>query len=156
MNRNPKNPIKRNKNLQPLSRDHHHSLLLSWKIRTGFSKGVSVERIKRYADWFFSHHIQPHFEMEEKYLFPILGNEHELVKKAISEHRRLGRLFNETQNPSKSLSLIEEELEQHIRFEERVLFNEIQQVATEEQLITLSEIHSDEKFKDNSEDEFWT
>src|SRR5690606_10923423 len=28
-------PIKRNKDLQPFSRDHHHSLLLCWKIRTG-------------------------------------------------------------------------------------------------------------------------
>lgn len=151
-----KKPIKRNKNLQPLSRDHHHSLLLCWKIRTGFLKSISVERIKRYADWFFKHHIQPHFELEEKLLFPILGKRHELVKKAISEHRRLGRLFNDTENPSKSLGLIEEELEQHIRFEERVLFNEVQKIASEEQLSIILKLHNDEKFKDNTHDEFWT
>ncbi len=148
-------PIKRNKNLQPLSRDHHHSLLLCWKIRTGFSKGVDVERIKRYTDWFFEHHVRPHFELEEKHVFPILGSQHELIKKAIAEHKRLGRLFNDTKDISKSLSLIEEELEQHIRFEERVLFNEIQKVATEEQLKTISKLHTDEKFRYNTDDPFW-
>lgn len=148
-------PIKRNKNLQPLSRDHHHSLLLCWKIRTGFSKGVEPERIKRYVDWFFEHHVRSHFEMEEKHVFPILGNHSELVKRAIAEHQRLGRLFNDTQDVRKSLSLIEEELEKHIRFEERVLFNEIQKVATEEQLRTISNLHRDERFDDNADDVFW-
>ena len=150
-----KKPIKRDKNLQPLSRDHHHSLLLCWKIRTGFSKEVPVERIKRYSDWFFEHHIGPHFELEEKHMFPVLGKNDPLVKKAISEHRRLGRLFDDTEDIPKSLSLIEEELEQHIRFEERVLFNEIQQVATEKQLRTISKLHTDEKFIDNTDDPFW-
>lgn len=156
MNMETKKPIKRNKDLQALSRDHHHSLLLCWKIRTGFSKDVAAERIKRYTDWFFEHHISPHFEMEEKHLFPILGNSNELVKKAMAEHRRLGRLFNDTDDIPKSLSLIEEELEKHIRFEERVLFNEIQRAASEEQLKTISKLHSDEKFRDNTDDEFWT
>lgn len=150
-----KKPIKRNKNLQPLSRDHHHSLLLSWKIRTGFSKGVATERIKCYADWFFAHHIHPHFEMEEKHLFPIMESNNPLVKKAIAQHKRLRRLFNDTKNIEKSLTLIEEELEQHIRFEERVLFNEIQKIATEKQLLIISKIHTDGKFNDNTDDPFW-
>lgn len=148
-------PIKRHKSIQPLSRDHHHSLLLCWKIRTGFSKDVPAERIKRYTDWFFGHHIEPHFELEEKHLFPILGENNPLVKKAISEHRRLKRLFKDNEDASKSLSLIEEELEQHIRFEERVLFNEIQKIATEKQLRTILKLHTDEKFIDNTDDPFW-
>lgn len=158
-----KNPIKRHKSIQPLSRDHHHSLLLCWKIRTGFSKDVPAERIKRYTDWFFEHHIEPHFELEEKHLFPILGENNPLVKKAISEHRRLKRLFKDNDDASKSLSLIEEELEQHIRFEERVLFNKIQKVATKEQLKSISKMHTDEifndnigdRFNDNTDDPFW-
>jgi hypothetical protein len=148
-------PIKRNKNLQPLSRDHHHSLLLCWKIRTGFTKKVGVERIKHYADWFFEHHIHPHFEMEETHLFPILGNSSPLIKKARAQHQRLRRLFNDINDIEKSLSLIEEELERHIRFEERVLFNEIQKIATEKQLGIISKIHTDGKFNDNTDDPFW-
>ncbi len=155
MNPEPKKPIKRHRSIQPLSRDHHHSLLLCWKIRTGFSKDVPVERIKRYTDWFFEIHIEPHFEMEEKHVFPILEEDNPLVKRAISEHRRLGRLFKDTKDIMKSLSLIEEELERHIRFEERVLFNEIQKAATEEQLETISKLHTDEKFNDITDDPFW-
>jgi len=60
-------PIKRHESIQPLSRDHHHGLLLSWKIRSGISKGVDINRIKKYADWFYTNHIKPHFGIEEKY-----------------------------------------------------------------------------------------
>lgn len=148
-------PIKRDKALVQVSRDHHHGLLLCWKIRTGFTKGVAIERIKRYTDWFFKTHLVPHFELEEKYMFPILGDKDELVKRALTEHRRLVRLFTETRSISKSLGLIEEELEQHIRFEERVLFKEIQKVASKEQLKTISELHDETNFQDNTEDEFW-
>ena len=57
-------PQKRHKALQPLSREHHHGLLLSWKIRSGFSKNIEPKRIRTYADWFFKTHLIPHFEME--------------------------------------------------------------------------------------------
>lgn len=150
-----KTPIKRNKALQPFSRDHHHGLLLCWKIRTGFSKQIEPRRIKRYADWFYNNYLKHHFELEEKHIFPILAYDNELVKRALAEHRRLGRLFNDIEDIKKSLALIEEELEQHIRFEERMLFNEIQKIATEKQLQTISKIHTDERFNDNSDDPFW-
>lgn len=150
-----KKPIKRDKNIQPLSRDHHHTLLLCWKIRKGFSKEVAPERMKTYSDWFFFNHVLPHFKIEEKYLFPVLGEEHEMVKKALAEHRRLERLFRDDKEITRSLSLIEEELEHHVRFEERELFNEIQKQAIPEQLEMIAEIHKDERFQENTDDEFW-
>lgn len=149
-----KAPVKRDKALQPLSRDHHHSLLLCWKIRSALSKGIAVARIKKYTDWFFQNHIGPHFAEEEKDIFPILGEGHELVKKAVTEHRRIARLFNAHQDVERSLSRLEELLERHIRFEERVLFNEVQKVATPEQLQQVAR-HHEERFQDNIEDEFW-
>lgn len=148
-------PIKRHKAIQPLSREHHQGLLLSWKIRTGLSKGVSTDRIKTYVDWFYKTHLIPHFEEEEVNLFPILGNDNELVKKAVAQHRRLHRLFRSTGELQKSLNHIEEELEKHIRFEERVLFNEIQKVATEQQLRLVLEHHNETKFSENNTDKFW-
>lgn len=148
-------PIKRNEHIQPLSRDHHHTLLLCWKIRKGFSKGVALKRIKAYSDWFFANHVQPHFRIEEQYMFPVLGNDHEMVKRALAEHRRLERLFNEEKDLERSLSLIEEELEKHVRYEERELFNVIQEQATTEELQLIAENHNDERFQDNVTDEFW-
>lgn len=148
-------PIKRITELQPLSRDHHHGLLLCWKIRTGLKKNVAPERIKKYLDWFWLNHLKTHFEIEEQYVFTILDNENELVKQALAEHRRLKRMFENGNDIYKSLSLIEEVLEAHIRFEERILFNEIQKVATNEQLKQIEAHHINDHFCENTADEFW-
>lgn len=148
-------PIKRHESLVPFSREHHHSLLLSWKIRQGLSNGTPIKRIKKYADWFFKEQIEPHFVNEEKYMYPILGNDHKLVKKALSEHRRLTRLFNQSEDLERALHNIEEELDRHIRFEERELFMLIQEKATEEELKKIDEFHDEIKFEENEEDMFW-
>lgn len=148
-------PIKRSEALKALSREHHYGLLLCWKIRNGFKKAVGPERIQLYTNWFFENYLQPHFKEEEELIFPILGNEHKLVKKAISEHRRLKRLFNEKVDINKSLSLIEEELERHIRFEERILFNELQQLISKEQVDMITSTHDTQDITDNWHDKFW-
>lgn len=148
-------PIKRNENLKSISREHHHGLLLSWKIRAGLKKEVDPLRIKKYLDWFYKEHLLPHFEIEEKYIFPILGSGNELVKRAIAEHQRLICLFESQNEVLKNIHSIEEELEAHIRFEERILFNEIQEIATEEQLEQVKIHHRENKFVDNDEDAFW-
>lgn len=149
-------PLKRHSSLQPLSRDHHHGLLLCWKIRTGFSKGADPERVKAYADWLFAEHLLPHFELEERHVFPLLGDkEHPMVKRALREHRRLKRLFTANDDLAKQLSLIEEELTAHIRYEERVLFNELQKVATPEQLAVVEALNRGQPFMDDWADQFW-
>ncbi|MEC7772126.1 MAG: hemerythrin domain-containing protein [Bacteroidota bacterium] len=148
-------PIKRHSVLQGVSREHHHGLLLCWKIRTGLSKNVPMERIKDYVDWFYKTYLVPHFELEETYIFPIVGNDHPWVKKALSDHRRLNRLFTSTTADMKTLGQIEETLEQHIRFEERQLFNYVQEMANNKQLDIIKKQHSNEKFNDNISDPFW-
>lgn len=150
-----KKPIKRHKALQPLSRQHHFGLLFSWKLRKGFSKNIAPERLQKYAAWFFEEEIKPHFEAEEKYVFPVLDENNELIVRALKEHRRLERLFKEAVNPEKSLSQLEEELDAHIRFEERILFNEIQKVATESQLEKIAEIHAETETPPEYSDPFW-
>ena len=149
------NPIKRKEALKPLSRDHHHGLLLCWKIRQGIKLNVEPERIKKYLDWFWMSYLKPHFEIEEQYVFPILGIENELVKQALAEHRTLKRLFYFLDDLSKTNSLIEKELEMHIRFEERVLFNAIQSLASSEQLIQIEIDCEDKCFYENLSDPFW-
>lgn len=149
------NPIKRNEALKPLSRDHHHGLLLCWKIRQGIKLNIEPGRIKKYLDWFWLSYLKPHFEIEEKYIFPVLGNENELIKQALAEHRRLKRFFEAEDDLPKNISLIEKELEKHIRFEERVLFNKIQTVASSEQLLQIQHDSSDKIFYENLSDVFW-
>ncbi len=146
-------PIKRNKALQPLSREHHQGLLLSWKIKKGISKSVAPERIADYIKWFHEHYLKPHFEAEERHLFPILGNEHPLVARALKEHAELTALVEV--NLHNNLNEFASLLEKHIRFEERVLFNELQETATADQLIHLEEQLTDTSFCGIWEDEFW-
>jgi len=50
---------------------------------------------------------------------------------------------------------LEEELDAHIRFEERVLFNEIQKIATEAQLKKIEAIHSGNEKSTDYHDPFW-
>lgn len=150
-------PIKRNKSLQPLSRDHHHGLLLCWKIRTALKKGIDINRIKDYSNWFYANSLRHHFDDEEKLLFPLLGKDHELIKKALADHRRLRRLFKDERDTERSLSLIEEELDSHIRFEERILFNEIQESVGRELLEEVNrKLHPEVKDPDAAwHDHFW-
>lgn len=148
-------PLKRAEFLKTFSREHHHGLLLCWKIKTGFSKGVSVERMKKYLDWFYKSHLKSHFELEEKYIFPILGNENVHIKQAIEEHIIICNLFSNTSEIEESLKKILVELEKHIRFEERVLFNEIQKASSPENFDYINSLHSGEKFIENTSDVFW-
>ncbi|MFT7591623.1 MAG: iron-sulfur cluster repair protein YtfE (RIC family) [bacterium] len=147
-------PIKRIEELQPLSREHHFGLLVCWKIKQGIKKGIELERIKKYTDWFWDKHLQYHFEIEENYIFPILGNKHSLIVQAIKEHQQLKEIFNDQADLSGSLSQLGQELQKHIRFEERVLFNEIQKVATKEELDLVATVHTS-NFKEDYQDEFW-
>jgi iron-sulfur cluster repair protein YtfE (RIC family) len=150
-----KKPLKRHEALKPLSRQHHFGLLFSWKLRKGFAENISIDRLKAYTNWFFINEIEPHFKLEEDYIFPILDAGHPFIVRVLKEHRRLERLFHDQENIQNSLSLLEEDLEAHIRFEERVLFTEIQKVATKEELEEIKKIHFDSGSKEDYPDPFW-
>lgn len=148
-------PLKRHPALHHLSHDHHHGLLLCWKIRQGFKLEVEPDRMKTYCEWFWGNHLQAHFEEEEKLIFPVLSTDDPMIKQAMSEHKRLRKLFSTWENPEKTLGQIEEELEKHIRFEERVLFPVIQEKASPIQLEEIAAHGEREKFVENGEDTFW-
>lgn len=154
---NMNHPLKRHEALKPLSIDHHHGLLLCWKIREGRKKQVDIDRIKAYTDFFFNSQLRPHFKFEEEEIFVLLGNDHPMVKKAKRDHIHLENLFNENSNVERALTEIEKDLESHIRFEERVLFNEIQQEVPLHKLEDLK--HKEEAVKtpnpDDWHDKFW-
>lgn len=148
-------PIKRKESLKPLSREHHHGLLLCWKIKQGKQRNVEAGRILNYLIWFWINHLKAHFETEENHIFPILGNGHQLVKRALEEHRTLRRLFEGGTDLQDRINRIELELDKHIRFEERILFKEIQNKASEEQLRQIQPLMTDKHFLDKLDDPFW-
>lgn len=149
-------PIKRHIALQPISHDHHFGLLVCWKIKAGLNKGVEPERIKKFCNFFYEIHLNNHFIAEENYIFPVLGKNDKLIKRAMKEHHLLRKLFKDKNGDTQNLTLIEKHLEEHIRFEERELFSKVETVATEEHLQTIGNIKSEDiKTLENWKDEFW-
>lgn len=149
-------PLKRHPALQPLSREHHFALLLCWKIRKGLQNSVSPERIGAYVKEMWKQQLSSHFELEEKFLYPIIGQQYECILDAIADHRLLKWLILLQPFSNKTLSRIEKKLASHIRLEERVIFPEIQKVATEKQMKMVEEIHNEPIEELSWEDNFWS
>jgi hypothetical protein len=139
--------------LAPLSQEHKHAQMLCWKIREGIKRNVPLERIMAYANWYFNNQLVYHFEIEQKYIFPILGKDSPSVKKALSAQRKLSRLFAEKNNFERSLSRIEEELDFLVRFEEKVLFEEVKHSAGTMQLRKI--VHQQPLNQMQWQDTFW-
>lgn len=148
-------PIKRHEAIQPLSREHHHGLLLCFRIRVGLHRNIELTRIKQYVDWFWANHLREHFDIEEKHVFPVLDTHDEMHIQAIDEHRRLEALINQDAIHGPTLDQIATLLEGHIRFEERVMFNRIQDIATPEQLAEILANHDQQIICDDWKDPYW-
>lgn len=152
-------PIKRSIQLQPLSREHHDGLLFVWKIRQGLEKRISLENLKEYAGWYWRHHIKPHFFQEEKILIPYMPVDHHLALQLKREHEYIRELIlSIDREPDKydfiSLANL---LESHIRFEERELFNYLEELLTAQQLEEVFEKLEKHPVscKEEWKDEFW-
>jgi hemerythrin-like domain-containing protein len=133
-------PIKRSKELAPLSREHHEGLLFAWKIKQGLANGTPIETLCNYTRWFWTNHIKPHFKDEEKVLIKFLPADNPLVLQMFREHAQIRDLIislDKEPDPG-SLQLLAEFVNNHIRFEERELFAYAEKTLTQEQL---EEIH---------------
>jgi iron-sulfur cluster repair protein YtfE (RIC family) len=148
-------PLKRTESLRNLSRDHHYGLIFCWKIRTGLKNNIAAERIKAYADFYFKTDLAAHLQFEEEFIFPLLGNEHKTVLRAKADHEELRSLFQKSTDLPAVLSRLEKKLEEHIRFEERVLFMELQQAVPEHLILaTITPTHKEPE--EYWSDKFWS
>ncbi len=153
-------PLKRHPALVPLSRDHHHALLLVWKIRQGLKQEAGGERISRYLLYFFRDFLEAHFREEEEHLFVLLEADDELRRRAEQEHREISNLVTAIETGKDATSLLSpfaDLLERHIRFEERELFNHIEAVAGPHLLAVANEKAHRAVLMEKElwEDEFW-
>lgn len=141
--------MKRHEALIPLSHDHHHGLILAQLIKQGAPvyKGLP-KKISDKVDFtirFYKDELAKHFDNEEKILFPVVKGKNydldNLVKEIVVEHRLLKKLIhslNVKKEPGKILNKIGILLEEHIRKEERILFEKIQAVLNETELNNLN------------------
>ena len=153
-------PIKRHPAIVELSKDHHFALLLVWKIREGLRKSIEPTRITKYVVHFFDTDLIQHFNEEEEFLFSKLPANNELRAQAEDEHRQIKQLVNDFKLNSSDKSLLEKfasTIESHIRFEERKLFNHLQENLSDQEL---AEVASSLKVREQEkgplwEDPFW-
>ncbi len=149
MNEHPHPPIKRHAALAPLSRDHYVGLVHAHRLMKAAQKG-RVARHKALADFIdaWTTEIAPHFQDEERLLLPLISlaedrrrllEEHASIERAVEHARTLRKSVDP--DPA-SVSDMGRLLEGHIRWEERVLFNRVQDGASSEQLSGLQECTS--------------
>lgn len=149
--------MKRNQNLIPLSRDHHFGLLCCWKVNQGLKKGISYERIKAYINFFWKERLKNHFDAEDFVFAPVEKDEN--FMKMENEHLEIETIITQinTSSDSNLLKQFAQILEKHIRFEERELFTNLEQVLSEDELnqigIKLDEIETKGDY--DYPDKFW-
>jgi hemerythrin-like domain-containing protein len=130
-------PIKRNKAFVQFSIEHHFGLLQVWQIRQDLANGIDAQLISKHTLEFFDKGLRVHFKREEAFLFSKLPVGDLLREQAENEHKQLYQLIDNISKNRGDGQLLQQFaglLEAHIRFEERVLFNHLQEVMGEEEL----------------------
>jgi hemerythrin-like domain-containing protein len=151
-------PIKRSKQLTPLSKDHHDGLLFAWKIKQGLKNGTDIKLIAEYVQWFWKNHLEEHFKEEEQILAPHLPADNELLKRMIDEHQEIESMvhINESIPDETLLRNLAQAIDDHIRFEERQLFSYAEKIIPEKELNLIYEQLSKEPVQcEKWEREFW-
>jgi hemerythrin-like domain-containing protein len=148
-------PIKRHSALQNLSREHHDGLVFALRIKKGVAKKASLKDLEAYSNWFWEEYLQSHFQLEEEHLFPLLSEENSLVVKAIRQHQELALLFNLPSKTHSDYTEMQLLLNKHIRFEERELFNLMQEVLPEATLKEFEKLHTEQHLCSIWDTEFW-
>lgn len=126
-------PVKRSKQLAPLSREHHDSLLFTWKIRQGLKNGTPSGPIISFVQWYWSNFLQQHFDEEEWFLLPLLPATDKLAQQLKTEHEKIRELVTGSLS-KESLAILADMTNDHIRFEERQLFPYLEEKLNEDQL----------------------
>lgn len=134
--------MKRVPELRKLSDDHHQGLVLARRARqtAAGTGGHTVDDVWAEIARRFPLEFDPHFRIEEVTLAPALeaAGEGALVAKLHADHTAL-RALVEAKNGTAGLKEFGERMEQHIRFEERELFEAAQSKLSQQQLQTIRE-----------------
>jgi hypothetical protein len=151
-------PLKRSRQLAPLSREHHEGLLFVWKIRQGIALNVSAKRIARYCAWYWQNALQDHFKKEEAAFSSLLPASDFLLNTMIEDHEAIASKMEQVIDDSSYyvLQRLAQIIYYHVRFEERNLFAHIERVAPldklEEAVAVLTAAHAPAA---TWADEFW-
>lgn len=134
----------RNKNLIPLSHQHQRALALCVRIER--ASPIPQEDLTQWQGeiaQLSQNEIASHFAAEEKVIFPRATKQNELkplVDELLSDHIRLRDMFADAtaqKMTSHDVLALAKRLSEHIRKEERQLFEQMQQMMSTEELTQL-------------------
>lgn len=141
--------MKRHPALVPLSEDHHHELVQARRLLAA-ADGDAEARLaaaEAYARLFFDTTVR-HFRREEEELFPLYARHAgstPLLERILAEHMQLHGLARALRADVAAGEVAPERLRdlgtllrEHVRVEERELFEEIQRVVPGEELERLA------------------
>ena len=139
--------MKRHPDLREFSDDHHQGLVNALRLkRAGAGEGVTPAEAARAFLKFWREDTSLHFRKEEEVLLPVVarygGNlKDEPVVEMLTQHARIRgfamQLGDEVEREDvqrETLQTLGEQLEAHIRLEERVLFPALEESLPEEAL----------------------
>jgi hemerythrin-like domain-containing protein len=144
----------RDKSLIPLSHQHQRALALC--VRIDRSQPIPIKDLQSWQkeiEQHFDQEINIHFSAEEQVLFPTARQFRELaplVEELIADHAALRESFDQAKArtmSAESLPAFAQQLSNHIRKEERQLFERLQQLMSKTDLATLG-IHLEEALKE--------
>lgn len=144
-----------------LSRQHHAGLLFCWKLRQGIRLGVETGRMSRYVDYFWKSELQSHFKKEEELLF--IDSSDPFVSQAMDEHALLKTqieliVYSGSGTIIQQLDNVAATLDEHIRFEERILFPHLEGMFPKEKLENIERsltADNDKIYREDYADKFW-
>jgi hemerythrin-like domain-containing protein len=130
--------MKRVPALRALSSEHHSGLVLVRRIRNAASSAVQPTKVWADVIERFEHDLEPHFQKEEQGLLPMLRavGERDLVTRTLQEHKAMRNMVREAD--TKDLLRFAQLLSDHIRFEEKELFEVAQRRLSADQLTALA------------------
>ncbi|TPE44070.1 hemerythrin domain-containing protein [Pontibacter mangrovi] len=154
-------PQKRDKSLVPLSREHHFGLLFAWKLRQGLKNGTNLEVMRSYVRYFWNNILKEHCQEEEWLLERLLPSDDTQRARLQEEHKLIEALVELIEDGcpmNKDLfKVLDQDLVDHIRWEERELFPYLQAVAHSDDLELAGELlaHKHDPRVDAFTPEFW-
>ena len=124
--------MKRHPALLQLSREHHTALKLSLDCRKAVlaADQAAMSALASQMSSLFAAELEPHFQREEEELLPWLEavGEHQLVARTLAEHAQLRGLAERIGRGDRgALEAFATALSDHVRFEERELFEKAQE-----------------------------
>ncbi len=132
--------MKRDTNLQPLSRQHHQGLMMVLLLQKGLKKNADPAIMQQFIRDEWQADLASHFQQEEEVLLPMLAGKPfnaQLTARILQDHATIRELVSKAGEGALNeieINYFSELLEQHIRFEERVYFPEAEKVLSAAEL----------------------